>query len=150
MKSLSAPDSGGNGGRTPAVTLNDVRIWEYELMEALRDARHYIDWGTGSVDDEDPPPMLKFKMEAHGAITGAEGSIEKILDALKDVLRARTWAEVRPHANVTPERGAHARLEALAAEARHVEATAARMLELLAGCGPRADVAARTDTPERP
>jgi len=56
-----------------SVTLKEVRTWEFELMEALRDARHYIDWGTGSVmDDEDPPPMLKFKMEAHGAITGAE------------------------------------------------------------------------------
>jgi len=39
---------------------------------------------------------------------------------------------------------------ALAGEARSVEAAAARMLELLARFDSRANVAARTDEPERP
>jgi len=38
----------------------------------------------------------------------------------------------------------------LTAEARTIEATAARMLALLAGCDPGTDVAAQTGTAERP
>ena len=75
-----------------------MRTWERDLMEALRDARHYIDWGTGSVmDDEDPPPMLKFKMEAHGAITGARGvHREDPRRAEGHPPRARLAREARP------------------------------------------------------
>jgi hypothetical protein len=150
MPSLSTPDSGGNGGRTPAVTLSDVRTWEYELMEALRDARHYIDWGTGSVmDDEDPPSMLKFKVEAHGAITGAEEFIEKILRSLKDFIHLRDRGAPLARVGTPLDLRNRIRVEALIDEARSVEATAARMLELLAGSEPGVDVAAQNDAPDR-
>jgi len=132
MASLTAPNSGGNDGPVSSVTLKEVRTWEFELMEALRDARHHIDWGTGSVmDDEDPPPMLGNKMEAHGAITAAEQFIEKILDALKDVLRARALGERARREGAAPELLDRVCVEALTREVMNVELATDRMLELL-------------------
>ena len=112
------------------VTIDDVVSWEYELMEALRDARHYIDWGTGSVmDDEDPPPMVKYKIEAHGAITGAEEFIQKAFDALRDVLYERDGS----HGERASPTGRHERAHghALLAEVRKVENAAAQIRRLV-------------------
>jgi len=133
MASIKAPNSGSNDRRTSTVTVETLRTWEHDLMEALRDARHHIDWGTGSVmDDQDPPPMLKDKVEAHGAITDAEEFIEKIAWALRDFIVERDSAAQREaRANVVAALGDRARVDALAREVHRLGAASARMLELL-------------------
>ena len=133
MTSVTAPNSGSNNGRTSAITAEKVRSWERDLLEALRAARHQIDWGTGSVmDDKDPPPMIKNKMEAHGAITEAEEFLEKITDALSDFISERDNAARREaRADVVAALGDRARVEALAREVHKLGAAAVRMLALL-------------------
>jgi len=130
MTSIPKSNAPGYDGRPP--TLQKVLNWEHYLMGALRDARHYVDWGTGSVMDHDPPPaMIKNKVKAHAAITDAEGFIEQLAWGLRDFLYADAAKQARADA-ATSGRPDPAWVAAFVAEARKIEAASTRMRELLA------------------
>jgi len=147
MPKPTTPDP-GNDRPTPTVTREEVQNWERDLAEALRDARHHIDHGTGSVmDHEDPPPMWEDKLEAHGAITDAEEFIEKIAGALKDFICACERARRNAPTDRASEPSERAAVAGLADELRNVEAASARIRELFAKLAGSANFA---DDPKRP
>jgi len=129
MASLTAPNSGGNDRPTIAtVTDEDVRAWARDVQHALRDARHYVDWGTGSVMDHEPQPVnLGHKVEAHSALTEVDEFVERVLWLLRDFISDRDRRAPGKRPPAFPEARTLALLEALA---HHASAAGAAIHEI--------------------